>query len=69
LTRRIKFEGEFVGNCECKFYDGTKCVLMSKETARSLMKFIKHEPLSSEDKMHVAAFLLRLEGLTHNGEG
>ena len=62
-------EGTFTGNCSCKFHDGRKCMLITRESARSLLKFIKNSKLTQEDKMHVAAFLLRLEGLTHGGEG
>ena len=69
MTRRIKLNGEFDGTCDCSFLDGTKCVLMNRETARSVLKFIRRDKLTEEDKMHVAAFMLRLEGITHGGEG
>ena len=61
--------GEFTGNMECNFHDGRKCVLMNRDTAKSVLKFIKKGKLTEEDKMHVASFMLRLEGITHDGEG
>jgi len=65
----INIKGEFAGECSCKFLDGTKCVLMSRKTAKAVLKFIKKDRLSTEEKTYVAGFLLRLEGITHGGEG
>ena len=69
ISQDIWVDGEFEGKIDCQFYDGTKCVLMDRKVARSVLRHLQKKSLSQEDKLHVASFMLKLEGLTHGSEG